>query len=46
MIWFHELDGLPIEPDAKTPDRENAIVATNHQHPDHDTAHWPSGASS
>ncbi len=46
MIWFHELDGLPIEADAETSDREDAIAATNHQHPDHDTTHWPSGASS
>lgn len=45
MIWFHELDGLPIEPEAETPDRENAIAASNQQHPDHDTANWPSGAS-
>lgn len=46
MAWFHELDGLPVEADAETPDRENAIAASNHQHPDHDTAEWPSGASS
>lgn len=46
ISWFHELDQLPIEPDEETPDRENAIAASNHQHPDHDTAQWPSGASS
>ncbi|WP_026283056.1 GFA family protein [Rhizobium sp. 2MFCol3.1] len=46
MRWFHDLDSLPIEPDEETPDREDAIAASNHQHPDHDTAEWPSGASS
>jgi hypothetical protein len=46
MAWFHELDGLPVETDDETPDREDAIAASNHQHPDHDTAEWPSGASS
>ena len=46
MAWFHEFDHLPIEPDEETPDRENAVAASNHQHPDHDTAVWPSGASS
>ncbi len=45
MSWFHELDVLPIEPEAETPERENKIAASNHQHPDHDTAHWPTGAS-
>ncbi len=46
MSWFHQIDGLPIEADDETPDRENAIAASNHQHPDHDTATWPSGARS
>jgi hypothetical protein len=44
--WFHDLDGLPVEPDAETLDRENSIAASNHQHPDHDTAHWPFGETS
>ncbi len=45
MVWFHALDGLPLEPEAETSEREDAIAASNHQHPDHDTASWP-GASS
>ncbi len=45
MSWFHELDALPVEPEPETPERENAIAASNHQHPDHDTADWPTGAS-
>ncbi|WP_092583183.1 GFA family protein [Rhizobium mongolense] len=44
MSWFHALDALPVEPDAGTSEREDAIAASNHQHPDHDTNHWPSGA--
>ncbi|WP_289722638.1 GFA family protein [Rhizobium sp. S152] len=46
MSWFHELDQLPVEANEETPDRENAIAASNHQHPDHDAAEWPTGASS
>ncbi len=46
MSWFHALDGLPLEPQPETPDRENAIAASNHQHPDHDTKSWPLGESS
>ncbi|QFY59606.1 GFA family protein [Rhizobium grahamii] len=45
MSWFHELAALPVEPEPETPDRENAVAASNHQHPDHDTADWPTGAS-
>ena len=43
MSWFHALDGLPVEAEPETPDRENAIAASNHQHPDHDTTSWPFG---
>lgn len=43
MVWFHALDGLPVEPEPETTDRENRIAASNRQHPDHDTSHWPSG---
>ncbi|MDR9783956.1 GFA family protein [Rhizobium redzepovicii] len=43
MSWFHALDGLPLEPEPETPDREDAIAASNHQHPDHDTKSWPLG---
>ncbi|MBY5354292.1 GFA family protein [Rhizobium leguminosarum] len=46
MSWFHTLDGLPLEPEAETRDRENAIAASNHQHPDHDTKSWPLGETS
>ncbi|MBX5009866.1 GFA family protein [Rhizobium lentis] len=45
MSWFHALDRLPVEPQPETPDRENAIAASNHQHPDHDTNSWPPGES-
>jgi hypothetical protein len=44
MVWFHALDGLPVEPEPETTDREDRIAASNHQHPDHDTSHWPPGA--
>ncbi|PKA40517.1 aldehyde-activating protein [Rhizobium sullae] len=43
MSWFHALDTLPVEPDDESSEREGAIAASNHQHPDHDTSHWPSG---
>nr|WP_145924219.1 MULTISPECIES: GFA family protein [unclassified Rhizobium] len=43
MSWFHALDGLPVEPEPETPDREEAIAASNNQHPDQDTSHWPLG---
>jgi len=45
MPWFGNLEGLPAE---ETEDSDamdgvplTAITATNHQHPDHDTAKWP-----
>lgn len=44
MPWFHELAGLPgeaTEDDTAEADRLARIRATNHQHPDHDTDHWP-----
>jgi len=41
MRWSHELDSLPVEPDAESSEREDAIASSNHQHPDHDTDHWP-----
>jgi hypothetical protein len=44
MSWFHALDTLPLEPVAQTSRREDAIAASNHQHPDHDTAVWPPNA--
>lgn len=46
MAWFHALDGLPVEPEPETSDRADRIAASNRQHPDHDTSHWPSGANS
>ncbi|MFT4183322.1 MAG: GFA family protein [Rhizobium sp.] len=41
MPRFHALDGLPVEPDEDGSDRDLAIRASNHQHPDHDTPDWP-----
>lgn len=41
MCWFEEVDGLPIEPDDATNERETKIAASNRQHPDHDTKPWP-----
>ncbi|MBB4238377.1 GFA family protein [Rhizobium esperanzae] len=43
MSWFHAIDGLPLEPEPDTSEREDAIAASNHQHPDHDTKSWPPG---
>lgn len=43
ISWFHALDSLPVEPAAETGDREEAIAASSHQHPDHDTQTWPLG---
>ena len=43
MAWFHALDALSLEPQAASPDRENEIAASNHQHPDHGTKTWPPG---
>lgn len=45
MRWFHDLDGLPVEPEAESSTREDAIASSNHQHPDHDTSQWPHGAA-
>ncbi len=44
LSWFAKLPSLPgsettTETDA--PKRASAIAASNHQHPDHDTAVWP-----
>ncbi len=43
MPWFGELCSLPAEGTTETTmaDEARAIKASNHQHPDHDTAHWP-----
>ena len=37
MAWFHDLDGLPIEPVGDAPQ----APLQNHQHPDNDTIIWP-----
>jgi hypothetical protein len=43
MPWFAELCALPGEltTEADDPAMAAAIKASNHQHPDHDTAVWP-----
>lgn len=48
--WFGELDHLPgtrtgdgDNGEGDTPARYETIKASNRQHPDHDTQHWPSG---
>jgi len=45
--WVGELDDLPgsVTEDEEPPDRFAAIRASNHQHPDHDTAVWPPAGS-
>jgi hypothetical protein len=47
VSWFGDLAALPgdqtTEEDA--PDLARRIAATNHQHPDHDTAVWPAAGS-
>ena len=48
LSWFGNLAGLPGD---KTTEEDNPefaarIAASNHQHPDHDTATWPPGGSS
>jgi len=39
MPWFDDLSRL--EPEEDSSDWYAAIAPTNHQHPDHDTDHWP-----
>lgn len=39
MVWFHDLDGLPVEAAAAEP--ENQQRNNSYQHPDHDTTTWP-----
>ena len=43
MTWFDTLAALPGEltTEEEEPDLARAIAASNHQHPDHDTAAWP-----
>ena len=43
MPWFNELHALPDEGTTVSTmaDCVSAIQASNHQHPDHDTATWP-----
>lgn len=46
LSWANGLGGLPDRPATEDEDAEGAafIKSTNHQHPDHDTAHWPDPA--
>ena len=42
LPFFDRLHGLPFRPDGESAANEafmNSVVS--HQHPDHDTAHWP-----
>jgi hypothetical protein len=43
MPWFAQLCTLPGEltTEDDDPAMAAAIAGSNHQHPDHDTAHWP-----
>jgi hypothetical protein len=43
LSWFEKLPTLPGEATTEEddPDLAAAIAASNHQHPDHDTAAWP-----
>jgi hypothetical protein len=43
LPWFDELTHLAGEATTEqdAPDLAAAIAASNHQHPDHDTAEWP-----
>ncbi len=45
--WFEDIGAMPAmaSGDGEDPERFNAIRASNHQHPDHDTAEWPSRPS-
>ena len=48
LSWFDKLPGLPgTETTSETdaPERTTRIAASNHQHPDHDTAAWPPQAA-
>ena len=43
LSWFAKLAGLPGDKttEADNPEFAQKIAASNHQHPDHDTASWP-----
>jgi hypothetical protein len=43
LPWANGLGYLPDRPTTEAQDADNAaaIKASNHQHPDHDTANWP-----
>ena len=43
MSWANDLGNLPDVPtiEERHPQSAAAIRASNHQHPDHDTAEWP-----
>lgn len=41
MPWFSALDTLPIEASENNAQWLAKVAATGHQHPDHDTADWP-----
>jgi hypothetical protein len=43
ISWFERLPSLPGEKTTEEdhPELARKIAATNHQHPDHDTDHWP-----
>jgi len=43
LSWFAKLAALPGDKttEADNPDLASKIAASNHQHPDHDTAAWP-----
>ena len=44
LSWFNKLPDLPggeTTTETDTPKRAADIAASNHQHPDHDTAVWP-----
>lgn len=43
LSWFHELANLPPEDDSSAWYAE--IAPSIHQHPDHDTDHWPAEKS-
>jgi hypothetical protein len=47
LSWFATLPGLPGEKttEQEEPDLAAKIAASNHQHPDHDTAVWPPAAA-
>jgi hypothetical protein len=47
IAWVGELDDLPgtVTEEEEPADRYAEIAATNHQHPDHDTAVWPPAGS-